>query len=150
MRISFLRRIRHPFYPALKPAAAAAGKKEPIALYGAYEELAAAACTGIHVERAVFPLRGASDPFLTGPERDALWTMFQVPIYTLLVDRRGDVVAYECEAQDGLHLREGYNQGVLFGRVESKPCECGRPGARLVPAAPAAWEEESVATCLAG
>jgi len=150
VRIPFLCRIRHPFYPTLKPAAAAAAKRDSIALYGAFEELVAVAGTGIQVARALFPLRGASDPFLTGPERDALWEMFQVPIYTLLVDRRGDVFAYECEAQDGLHLREGYNEEVLFGRVESKLCECGRPGARLMPAAPAAWEEEPVAACLAG
>jgi hypothetical protein len=62
--------------------------------------------------------------------------MFEVPIYTLLVDGNGALIAYECEAQEGLHLREGYAAGMLFGRIETKLCECGRAGPRLMPPAP--------------
>jgi hypothetical protein len=137
VRFSFRRRIRHPFYPAVKPAPAAKASKDAAALYGAMEELSTAAGTGIRVRRAVFPLCRASSPFLTEPQRDALWEMFRVPIYTLLLDGDGAVVAYECEAQEGLHLREGYTVGMLFGRVETKLCECGRPGPRLMPPTPA-------------
>jgi hypothetical protein len=149
VRIPFLRRIRHPFYPALKPAAASAATRDTPALYGAYDELRHAGGTGIRAERAVFALKGAADPFLTGRERDALWAMFQVPIFTLLVDGRGSVVACECEAQDGLHLREGQT-GVLFGRVESKLCECGRPGPRLMPTVQEEWDDEPIVRCAAG
>jgi hypothetical protein len=141
VRIPFLRRIRHPFYPALKPAAALAARTHSPALYGRYEDLCHAAGAGIRAERAIFTLKGTTEPFLTGRERDALWAMFQVPIYTLLVDGRGSVVACECEAQAGLHLTAGH-MGVLFGRVESKLCECGRPGPRLMPAARVECEEE--------
>jgi hypothetical protein len=150
VRIPFLRRIRHPFYPALKPAAASAATANTPALYGNYEELSHAADTGVRAERAVFALKGAAEPFLTGRERDRLWTLYQVPIYALLVDGDGSVVAFECEAQDGLHLKEGYADGVLFGRVESKLCECGRPGPRLVPAEQEAWEREPMVRCAAG
>jgi hypothetical protein len=149
VRISFLRRIRHPFYPALKPAAASAATTGRPALYGHYEELRHAAGTGIRAERAVFALKNATNPFLTGRERDALWAMFQVPIYTLVVDGRGSVVACECEAQEGLHLTEGHT-GVLFGRVESKLCECGRPGPRLMPAVREEWKDEPIARRAAG
>jgi len=150
VRIPFLRRIRHPFYPALKPAAASAATTDTPALYGDYAQLRHAAGAGIRAERAVFALKGAAQPFLTGREREALWALFQVPIYTLLVNGRGAVMAFECEAQDGLHLRDGYLEGVLFGRVESKLCECGRPGPRLMPAAREEWEQEPVAKALAG
>jgi hypothetical protein len=149
VRIPFLRRIRHPFYPALKPAAAPAATTGSPALYGAYEELRHAARAGIRAERAVFALKSATEPFLTSRQRDTLWAMFQVPVYTLLVDGRGSVVACECEAQAGLHLMAGHT-GVLFGRVESKLCECGRPGPRLLPAARVEWEEEPVIQCAAG
>ena len=46
---------------------------------------------------------------------------------------RGNVVGYECETQDGMHLRADYAAGLLFGNVEWKLCECGRPGPRLMP-----------------
>ena len=150
VRIPFLRRIRHPFYPALTPAAASAASSHTPAIYGDYQELSYAGGKGVRAERAVFALKGAAEPFLTGRERDALWELFQVPVYALLVDRRGTVVGCECEAQDGLHLKDGYVDGVLFGRVESKPCECGRPGPRLMPVAREDWEKRPMIRRAAG
>ena len=132
MVLAFRSRIRHPFYPAVKPAAAAAAPAICPALYGAFEELSAASEMGARVSRAVFPLRRPGNPFITEKQRDALWDMFQVPIYALLVDARGQVVGYECETQDGIHLRDDYAAGVLSGNVSSELCECGRPGLRLM------------------
>jgi hypothetical protein len=134
VRIVFRRRIRHPYFPALKPTSARAVKGACPALYGTFDDLTRAANIGVRVSRAVFPIRRATTPFLTDAQRDALWQMFQVPIYALLLDGRADVVGYECEAQDGIHIREDYAAGLLFARVESKLCECGRPGPRLMPA----------------
>jgi hypothetical protein len=131
VRFAFRRQIRHPFYPALKPAPAAAAKAGSPALYGAVEDLATAALGGARPARAVFPLLGPAMPFLEELQRERLWACFQVPIYALLVDGRENVVGYECEAQ-GLHLRDNYAATLLFGRVEFEPCECGRPGPRLV------------------
>lgn len=137
MRFWFRRRICHPFYPAVKPAPAAGATQDCPALYGAFEELTAAAGAGIRVARAVFPLLTPSRPSLPEPDRETLWRMFRVPIYTILLDGDGSVVAYECEVQEGLHLREQYI-GTLFGRVEHTLCECGRPGPRLMPSKSAA------------
>jgi hypothetical protein len=133
VRFAFRRQIRHPFYPALKPAPAADAKGASPALYGAVDELATAARDGARPVRAVFPLLGPATPFLDQFQRDMLWACFQVPIYALLVDGRENVVGYECEVQQGLHLRENYAATLLFGRVEFEPCECGRPGPRLLP-----------------
>jgi hypothetical protein len=88
---------------------------------------------GTRVSRAVFPVRRLGNPFLSESQRDALWEMFQVPIYALLLNARGDVVGWECETQQGLHLRDDYSGGLLSGNVESTLCECGRPGPRLMP-----------------
>ena len=136
MRFPFRRRIRHPFYPALKPAPAVAATQDSPALYGAFEDLKAAAGAGIRVARAVFPLLTPSRPFLPEPHRDTLWRMFRVPVYTILLDPDGSIVGYECEVQEGLHIRERYI-GTLYGRVEHTLCECGRPGPRLMPSASA-------------
>ena len=133
MRFTFRRRICHPFYPALKPAPAAAAQGYSPALYGAFDDLTVAADAGARAARAVFPLVGPATPFLDRDKRDELWHKFQVPVYALLVDGREEVVGYECEAQEGLHLREDYAARLLFGRVDSTLCECGRPGPRLLP-----------------
>jgi hypothetical protein len=60
---------------------------------------------------------------LSDGERDELWRLFQVPIYALVrCDDR--VVAWECEAQNGLHTVTAGPDGA---------CACGRPGAILFP-----------------
>ncbi len=92
-----------------------------------------ASAVGARVARAVFPVRALASPFLSETQRDALWNMFRVPVYALLLDARGAVVGYECEAQNGLHIRDDYAAGLPFGHVESTLCECGRPGLRLMP-----------------
>jgi hypothetical protein len=133
MRFAFRRRIRHPFYPALKPAPAVEAKEPTSSLTGTFAELSRAAAAGVQVDRAVFPLHSPARPFLSGDERDALWDMFEVPVLAMLVDHRGTVVGYECELQEGFHLKQDLTGGLLFGRLESSLCECGRPGLRLMP-----------------
>jgi len=77
-----------------------------------------------------FALNYPGFPFLSEIERDQLWQVFQVPVFAVLLDRNGRLLAYECEAQSGLHVgpQAPWSAGVL----ESAPCECGRPGLRLV------------------
>lgn len=92
-----------------------------------------AACVGVRVARAVFPLHRLSGPFLTTGERDELWGLFQVPVYAMLLDARGRVIGYECEVQEGFHLAGGYGRGFRMGTVATSLCECGRPGPRFLP-----------------
>jgi hypothetical protein len=119
---SFRRRIRHPFFPELAadPAANARGRSK--ALAGTFAELAGAAERGAEARRAVFVLTSEREPLSDG-QRDELWRLFQVPVYALL-ERRGRVEAWECEAQNGLHCAAG---------GEEIACACGRPGAKLTP-----------------
>jgi len=49
-----------------------------------------------------------------------------VPVFALLLDRDGRLLAYECEAQSGLHV--GPQAPWSARELESAPCECGRPG----------------------
>jgi hypothetical protein len=91
------------------------------ALAGTFGELVLAASRGAMARRAVFVLTHTGD-WLSDADRDELWRVFQVPVYMLLVTRDGRVVAWECEAQDGLHITEGGKEST---------CACGRPGAKL-------------------
>jgi hypothetical protein len=77
-------------------------------------------------------MRRPTRPFLDMEEREALWSMFSVPVIAILLDGSGKVVGWECETQDGFHLAPNYLDGVLFGALESATCDCGRPGPRLV------------------
>ncbi|HMD70495.1 MAG TPA: hypothetical protein VKF41_04090 [Bryobacteraceae bacterium] len=136
MRLRLLRSpIRHPFYPGL-PVTLAVECQGPCAgLSGTFRELTRAAAAGARVHRMVFALHYPGTPFLDGSQRDQLWRMFQVPVFAMLSDRNGRLLAYECEAQSGLHV--GPQAPWSAGMLESAPCECGRPGPRLVLAAQA-------------
>jgi hypothetical protein len=50
-------------------------------------------------------------------------------VYALRLGRTGGVAAYECEAQEGMHVHPG---AAIEGDVASEPCPCGRPGPRLL------------------
>lgn len=57
------------------------------------------------LEVAVFVLtRLGRNPVATA-ERDTLWRAFRVPVYELYVDETNTVLASECEAHEGWHIR---------------------------------------------
>jgi hypothetical protein len=97
------------------------------------------------VDSALFALIQIGGVPVAPAERDLIWRAFQVPLYELYVDSESNLLAAECEAHDGWHLRslnvefflEG---GELFLRqpAQAKPirtgltatctdgrCECG-------------------------
>jgi hypothetical protein len=134
MRFRLLRSpIRHPFYPGLAVTLAAGCKGPCAGLSGTLRELTRAATAGASVRRMIFALHYPGSSFLSQTERDRLWEVFQVPVFALLLDCDGHLLAYECEAQSGLHV--GPRSQWSAGELESAPCECGRPGLRLMMAA---------------
>ncbi len=131
LRIRKAHRVpRHPLYPDLAAARAATAKGEHAALAGSFDDLVRAWSAGARARRAVFVLHYSGRPFLSEGERDALWEMFRAPVYGMLLDRRGRVVGYECEAQDGLHVVA--ECALPAGLADAGPCSCGRTGARVV------------------
>jgi hypothetical protein len=123
---------RHPLFPHLAPVPARQAQGVCSALAGTFAELTEAARAGIRARRAVFTLHSGAASFLTLAERDELWRLFEVPVFALLLDSAGRLVGYECEVQNGLHLRRALEADA--GVVISATCECGRPGNRLMPA----------------
>jgi hypothetical protein len=97
------------------------------------------------------------EAWITDEEREELWQAFQVPVFEQLCDHRGQVLAHECEARDGLHIGSAQTWIVdlearlwhaagrnvinrnrvaptstgLHGRVVLDGCACGQPGPRL-------------------
>ena len=125
MSFLFRSRIRHPFFRGLAAAPAANARGCSTALAGAFSELVRAAARGARARRAVYVLTRDGE-FLSDGERDELWRRFQVPVYALMV-RHGRAVAWECEAQNGMHVASG-------GAASTCACACGRPGPVLTAA----------------
>ncbi len=92
---------------------------------------------------------------LTAEDRDLLWTSFGVPIYEQFRGLGGELLASECDAHDGLHIREEdaifEERGELLltslthlarpvlrlrtglcGAIATRLCGCGETSPRLV------------------
>ncbi len=133
MIIRFRPEFRHPFFSDVRPTAAPLAGKKCKALIGTYRELLDASGEGVQVNRAVYVLHGPETPFLTEEQRETLWLRFEVPVFALLLGRRGKLTAWECEVQEGLHTDPRTCEAPRAARrVETTPCDCGRPGNRLV------------------
>lgn len=146
--IRFGSRIRHPFFPdwVATPAVETEGPRKYVALSGTVSQLMEAAAVGVRASRAVYVARSVQHPFLLESERETVWNTFQVPVFTVLLGARGKALAFECEAQDGLHLTVNclagrgwvafFEEGerptcTVSAGVEERVCECGRAGHRL-------------------
>jgi hypothetical protein len=57
------------------------------------------------LDTAVFNLTTIGYDPLTAAQRDKLWRVFRVPVYEVLFDCDAGVLASECEAHEGWHVR---------------------------------------------
>jgi len=121
MPLWFQRRIRHPFYPKLIATPAAEAHGRSTALSGTFHELERAAAAGASAQSALLVTTRWNGASLTQGQRDRLWTLFQVPIYAMLVDGDSRLVGFECEAQNGFHVPGKAG-------ADAPLCECGRSG----------------------
>jgi hypothetical protein len=124
---------------------------------------------------AVIAFTGVNQGDLTGQDRELLWDVFQVPVFEQYLGFDGRLVAWECEAHEGLHVQsseavmeESDGSGSellmtsltnltypalrlstgLYGALASGPCECGSNTEklyRLWPAGAAVYEALAVA-----
>lgn len=104
------------------------------------------------VDHAIFVTSECDASTLTDSARVVLWQTFGVPVYELLTDSKGQLLACECEAHDGWHVEPHVNCEIdgdevllrLSGRrsaptrlatkIDTDVCPCGRAGARILPA----------------
>ena len=71
-------------------------------------------------------LTGPRYGMLTEDDRHLIWRRWGVPVYEFLTDATGTLVASECDAHEGLHVRV---PGILG---EERECGCGVTG-RMLP-----------------
>jgi hypothetical protein len=146
MRLKIRFPLRHPFFSDWKVTPVRTALGPCTAISGNFWELLEGAAAGVTARRAVFTMLYSDTPYLSDADRQMLWEAFQVPVFGCLLDGDGRLVAYECEAQDGLHVAVdcsgetgicgedsilGYQVPLKYARVEKAPCDCGRPGQRL-------------------
>jgi hypothetical protein len=100
---------------------------------------------------------GGHEGELGHEDRDRFWRLFQVPVFEQRVGFDGRVVAYECEAHDGLHImpqRAAFEETAgsellmtsltdlryptlrvgtrLWGSIQRDCCDCGNAAARVM------------------
>jgi hypothetical protein len=152
-----LQRLRYPTNHQIRTAVleALAG---PVAVLMQLAEAARQARETIPtVTRAIVAFSGLEHGALTEAGRDNLWQVFQVPIFEQYLGADGSLLAWECEAHEGLHTVEDnaiIEQSPdseliltsltdrrrptirlvtsLAARLDSGACECGQPGPRLI------------------
>src|SRR5262249_46985694 len=114
MRVLIRVPLRHPLHPGWKATPARMAEKCCEVLSGTFPELIKSAQAGARAQSAVFVLHYPDRPFLSASERDTLWQLFQVPALALLLDRKGRLTAWECEAHDGMHVGAAFTERALW------------------------------------
>ena len=79
---------------------------------------------------AAIVLWRAGESLLTLEQRDRLWQAFRVPVFEQIIGDRGQLLAAECEAHDGLHVELASFRPSGLACVTA-PCACGRKTPRL-------------------
>jgi hypothetical protein len=121
------------------------------------------------VTHAIVAFTGPEHGALSETDRDILWELFEVPIFEQCLWTDGSLLAWECEAHEGLHIVEEnaiVEQSTrselvltsltdhqhpairlvtgLAGTLQHETCGCGQPGPRLVGlSAPAVDQRQS-------
>lgn len=67
---------------------------------------------------------------LTEADRDRLWDVFRVPVFEQVIGKSGELLASECEAHDGLHLKSS-RLPTDNEYVDASPCPCGQKTSRI-------------------
>jgi phenylacetate-CoA ligase len=109
----------------------------------------------------VVSFTGGEQGELAEDDRERFWRVFQVPVFEQRLGFDGRVIAYECEAHDGLHIvperaaieetahsellltsltdlrRPTLRVGTrLGGSIQHDCCDCGNAASRLIGARP--------------
>jgi hypothetical protein len=65
------------------------------------------------------------DSPLLDAHRDLLWHAFGLPVFEILQDSDGTVLARECEVHDGLHFEPAISNLFAGDEVHHGHCDCG-------------------------
>lgn len=108
---------------ALRPSAVAAP-------YRVFLDLWQRLGSDFHLSHAAVVLTPHCGPRLTREQRDMLWACFEVPVFEQVLSASGALLAWECEAHDGLHVVREW-PGMDKASLVRTRCECGLESPRL-------------------
>jgi hypothetical protein len=119
--------------PAEEQAATSIRIERPAILAGRLDSLLnlAPALGPNALTHAVVVLTETGQPCLSEAHRDDLWDKFGVPAFEQVIDAKGRLAAWECEAHSGLHLASGA-QPPAGSLLETALCDCGGASPRIL------------------
>ena len=80
---------------------------------------------------ALVVLQPVNRPRLSERDRDWLWRTFGLPVFEQVIGTRGQLLATECDAHDGLHVEATGGDLILENaELNTNPCPCGRKSPR--------------------
>lgn len=106
------------------------------------------------IDYTLIAVTGNGEECLSDLSRVILWQAFGVPVYEVLVDSDGLLLAAECEAHEGWHVRAGLRASIsggkvfmhrgnrkpiftgYMGEIDTTACACRRQTARILNARP--------------
>jgi hypothetical protein len=109
----------------------AAAKFAPESVAGTLEQLDALASENISLTHSIIVLEGVGSPRITAQDRDRLWQAFEVPLFEQMIGKGGELLAFECEAHDGLHIASP-NFHAAPDEIDESTCGCGLSSPRLI------------------
>lgn len=93
-----------------------------------FEALAAAK---IPLRHSMIVLARMNEPRITEADRDRLWKWFEVPLFEQIIGPDCELLAFECEAHDGLHIASP-KLAIDASEIDQSLCACGRAGPRWI------------------
>lgn len=108
----------------------------PAAIAGTRAQLLALTAEPPALTHALIAVAHPTDMLLTNADRDQLWHAFRVPVFEQLIGAKGELLATECEAHDGLHV-ETQGQDWTGYAIDEGLCACGLRTPRVSSPVPA-------------
>ena len=105
----------------------------PTSIAATYDQICALEQVSIpSLTHALVILERPGQPRLTEDHRERLWRAFHLPVFEQVIAESGELLAAECEAHDGLHIKS-QQLSLENEKVDASPCACGRTTPRLAP-----------------
>lgn len=104
-----------------------AARFHPSSIAGPPEQLRRLTKRGIELGHAVVAFTYQGHAALSDDDRDLFWDSFGVPVFEQHLGPGNELLAMECEAHAGLHVRAGFEDP----RLDRNSCVCGNPAPRF-------------------
>lgn len=103
---------------------------EPESIAGTPAQIDALALEQIAVTHSIVVLERRGER-ITAADRERWWKAFEAPLFEQIIGEDGELLAFECEAHDGLHVASAKFE-VSREELDVSVCGCGRTSPRVI------------------